>query len=88
MGPARERHGGRLACARRRRQRRGDPASEPPAALRCVQHAGELIYVPSGWGHAVVNHGDSLALAAEFHDLAQPPAAQLSNAQARPPLRR
>jgi oxalate decarboxylase/phosphoglucose isomerase-like protein (cupin superfamily) len=26
-------------------------------ALRCVQHAGDVVYVPDGWGHGVFNHG-------------------------------
>jgi oxalate decarboxylase/phosphoglucose isomerase-like protein (cupin superfamily) len=37
-----------------------------PKTIKCVQHPGEAIYVPSGWGHAVRNHGDSFALATEY----------------------
>lgn len=31
----------------------------------CVQRAGEMIYVPSGWAHMVVNIGDTVAVVSE-----------------------
>ena len=34
--------------------------------LPCVQFEGEVIFVPEGWGHAVLNHGDVVALGLEF----------------------
>jgi hypothetical protein len=40
-------------------------AAGPAAAatLRCLQRAGELMYVPEGWHHATLNHGETLAVA-------------------------
>ena len=32
---------------------------------KCIQQTGEAIIVPRGWGHAVVNHGDTFAIAVE-----------------------
>lgn len=49
-------------------------AHESEGALRCVQHAGEIMYVPRGWGHAVVNHADTVGLAFEFIDGREPDA--------------
>ena len=40
--------------------------------ISCVQLENEVIYVPRGWGHAVINHGDTVAMAAEFHDKSEP----------------
>ncbi|XP_065890131.1 uncharacterized protein [Dysidea avara] len=34
--------------------------------LECVQHAGEMLYVPSNWGHATINLDESIGLAVEF----------------------
>ncbi len=31
----------------------------------CVQRAGELIYVPRGWAHMVINIGDTVAVVSE-----------------------
>eukprot|EP01082_Thalassiosira_pseudonana_P011562 g10219.t1 g10219 contig4:1458046-1459257(-) len=31
----------------------------------CIQRAGEMIYVPSGWAHMVVNIGDTVAVVSE-----------------------
>lgn len=44
--------------------------SRPPIGTthRCVQHAGDAIFVPRGWGHAVVNAATGAAIAVEFHD--------------------
>ena len=36
--------------------------------ISCVQLENEIIFVPRGWGHAVINHGDTVAMAAEFKD--------------------
>ena len=37
-----------------------------PDALECVQHSGDLVFVPDMWGHAVVNLRESVGLASEF----------------------
>lgn len=34
--------------------------------LLCVQEAGDLIYVPRLWGHAVLNLAQSVGAAVEF----------------------
>jgi hypothetical protein len=34
--------------------------------LRCVQQSGDIMFVPDLWGHAVVNHQPSIAVAIEF----------------------
>ena len=34
----------------------------------CTQFGGDVAVIPSGWGHAVVNLADSIALAYEYHD--------------------
>jgi oxalate decarboxylase/phosphoglucose isomerase-like protein (cupin superfamily) len=31
----------------------------------CIQHAGDLIYVPDQWAHMVVNIGDTVAIVSE-----------------------
>ena len=31
----------------------------------CIQRAGEAIYIPAGWHHAVVNIGETVALAVQ-----------------------
>ena len=36
--------------------------------LQCVLGPGELIYVPSGWWHAVKNLGDNVAYTQNFVD--------------------
>ena len=35
-----------------------------PGAQECVQHPGDLVYVPPGYHHAVVNLGDTAAVRA------------------------
>ena len=42
---------------------RGDAAID--AALECEQRAGDILYVPSNWGHAVLNLEPSVGLAIE-----------------------
>ena len=39
------------------------PSSEVP--LHCTQEAGEVMYVPEGWYHAVTNEGDAVGVAAQ-----------------------
>jgi hypothetical protein len=39
------------------------PGSRP---LVCAQEAGDVIYVPAGWGHAVLNLAPSVGFAVEF----------------------
>eukprot|EP01119_Soliformovum_irregulare_P012678 TRINITY_DN3305_c3_g1_i3.p1 TRINITY_DN3305_c3_g1~~TRINITY_DN3305_c3_g1_i3.p1 ORF type:complete len:601 (+),score=183.08 TRINITY_DN3305_c3_g1_i3:16-1818(+) len=41
------------------KKKRDDP-------LECLQRPGEIVYVPSNWGHAVINMQSSVALAIEF----------------------
>jgi len=42
-------------------------ASELQGALRVVQEAGDIIYVPSAWGHAVLNEAEyNVCIAVEF----------------------
>jgi len=31
----------------------------------CIQRVGELLYVPRGWAHMVVNIGDTIAVVSE-----------------------
>ncbi len=38
----------------------------PPDALECVQHPGDLMFVPDMWGHAVINLRESVGVASEF----------------------
>ena len=38
---------------------------EAGLAFEVLQGPGDFVYVPEGWGHAVVNLADSLALAFE-----------------------
>eukprot|EP01064_Diplonema_japonicum_P028712 TRINITY_DN4473_c0_g4_i1.p1 TRINITY_DN4473_c0_g4~~TRINITY_DN4473_c0_g4_i1.p1 ORF type:complete len:544 (+),score=124.32 TRINITY_DN4473_c0_g4_i1:36-1667(+) len=35
--------------------------------LTVTQHAGDLLYVPEGWGHAVLNVGPTLGVATEYY---------------------
>ena len=49
---------------------------EPPRAWRgkprdavvCEQRAGDILYIPGGWGHAVINEEPSVGAAVEFVD--------------------
>ena len=46
-----------------------DYASAPAGDHReCTQFGGDIAVIPSGWGHAVVNLAESIALAYEYHD--------------------
>lgn len=40
------------------------PTLEVPP-LQCVQHAGEVVYVPTGWWHGILNLCDSVGVAFE-----------------------
>ena len=42
-------------------------AAAPP--LQCTQRGGDVLYVPSGWGHAVLNTRTSVGFAVEFDSL-------------------
>ena len=35
--------------------------------LRCVQHAGDMLVLPVGWGHLTLNLKTSVGVAKEFH---------------------
>jgi oxalate decarboxylase/phosphoglucose isomerase-like protein (cupin superfamily) len=37
------------------------------SVFRCVQHPGDLIYVPDGWGHGVLNLGATAGWAKSFY---------------------
>ena len=39
----------------------------PAPALRCVQRAGDLIFVPDGWGHGVLNLDASVGFAKSLY---------------------
>lgn len=47
-----------------------DPGAALPAWLphlrECTQHAGDVFYIPHGWGHAVLNGEDVIGVAMEF----------------------
>eukprot|EP01060_Flectonema_neradi_P011742 TRINITY_DN18747_c0_g1_i2.p1 TRINITY_DN18747_c0_g1~~TRINITY_DN18747_c0_g1_i2.p1 ORF type:complete len:518 (+),score=91.60 TRINITY_DN18747_c0_g1_i2:107-1660(+) len=42
-------------------------ADEFPPHITTVQHAGDLMYIPKGWGHAILNVGVTLAVAVEYY---------------------
>jgi hypothetical protein len=55
----------RRQAARMRRAARGDPAALLP--VECVVRAGECIFVPRGWWHAVLNlEDDCIAVTSNF----------------------
>ena len=35
-------------------------------SLECVQRGGEMLFVPAGWSHAVINMDECIGLAVEF----------------------
>lgn len=35
-------------------------------ALHCVQEAGDIMYVPTGWAHAILNTRETVGVASEF----------------------
>ena len=37
--------------------------------LQCEQQAGDVIFVPDGWAHAVLNQAESIGYASEFEFL-------------------
>jgi hypothetical protein len=39
--------------------------------MRCVQRAGDIIYVPGLWGHGVLNLQDSVGCAVEMKSVEQ-----------------
>ena len=43
-------------------------AAPPPGARVCVQRAGDVLYVPANWAHAVRNDAPSVGAAFEFTD--------------------
>ena len=38
---------------------------DPAAPLSCVQEAGDVVYVPTSWGHATLNEKQSIGVAHE-----------------------
>ena len=47
-----------LDCSTAAETRTHEPREPPP--LQCVQHAGEVLFVPSLWSHAVLNEAKGL----------------------------
>ena len=43
---------------------RGAP-EDRPSLIQCVQRAGDILFVPSGWGHAVLNLEEVAGFAVE-----------------------
>ena len=41
--------------------------------LQCMQRAGDVLYVPNGWGHAILNTRTSIGFAGEFRVVASLP---------------
>ena len=41
-------------------------AAARPGVLHCVQRAGDMIFVPRNWGHAVLNLQTSVAVVHEY----------------------
>jgi hypothetical protein len=35
-------------------------------ALHCLQEAGDVIFVPTGWAHAILNMKETVGIASEF----------------------
>ena len=46
---------------------RGGGDGAPAATIECVQEAGDLLFVPHAWGHAVLNLEPTLAVAQEYY---------------------
>ena len=44
----------------------GAGAARPTPPHTCMQHAGEMLYVPRGWGHSAQNHGEAIGIAFEI----------------------
>ena len=44
-----------------------DNFGEFPPHVTVTQHAGDLMYIPKGWGHAILNVGTTLAVAVEYY---------------------
>lgn len=42
------------------------PATSEQLGLQCMQEAGDIIYIPRLWGHAVLNVQESVGFAIEF----------------------
>ena len=42
-------------------------------AVTCMQRAGDVLYVPNGWGHAILNTRTSIGFAGEFRVVASLP---------------
>ena len=49
--------------------RHGDAAADLPGAVEFVQEAGELVYVPAGWTHAVLNLDATVAVTHNYATL-------------------
>lgn len=47
-------------------QWRDELVQEQPGALTCTQHAGDVFFVPTHWGHGLLNQDDSFGFACEF----------------------
>jgi hypothetical protein len=47
-------------------ERLGEKARPPEHLFMCVQEAGDVLFVPHGWGHAALNLNTSVGVAIEF----------------------
>ncbi len=36
-------------------------------ARKCMQFGGDIAFVPATWGHTIINHTPSIAMAYEHH---------------------
>ena len=58
-------------------QVQAEAAAANRTAMRCVQRAGDLLYVPDGWAHGVLNLGATVGWANSFfapqHKFVMPP---------------
>ena len=34
--------------------------------ITCIQHPGDMLYVPRRWSHSILNHGDAIGIAVEI----------------------
>ena len=55
-----------LHSAHHRRIGHAEGGASSSAALECVQHGGDALFVPALWGHATLNLRPSIGCAYEF----------------------
>lgn len=59
------------------------PAAQPPP-MDLVQSAGETVYVPNGWWHAVLNVEESIAVTQNFCNTTNFPRVWMHTKKSRP----